>query len=288
MNIYIPYTYLIGWSKHNIWYYGRRTAKNCNPNDFWKTYFTSSTYVKEFRKQHGEPDILQIRKTFTNNPDACKLWESNFLKRIDAQNDSRFLNKRNSDHKWDTTGIPNVRYNDTQEKREKTILEKYNVKNIFENKQIKVKIKNTNIERYGVDNPSKNEEIKSKKVETCLKNFGVDNPSKSKEIRYKKTETFIKNFGVEHYSKIEKVCNYCNELNNINHEHQCKLNPNRKTGGRSGDKHPNAKLFIVISPSNERFEVRGGLRNFCKVNNISFNNLYYRNTAKGWHLDKQP
>lgn len=42
MYIYTPYTYLIGWSKHNIWYYGKRTAKNCHPNDFWVTYFTSS------------------------------------------------------------------------------------------------------------------------------------------------------------------------------------------------------------------------------------------------------
>ncbi len=66
MSIYIPYTYIIGWSLYNKYYYGVRYAKNCNPNDLWKTYFTSSKYVKEFRNNHGEPDIIQVRKTFEN------------------------------------------------------------------------------------------------------------------------------------------------------------------------------------------------------------------------------
>lgn len=105
MSIYIPFTYLIGWSSLNIYYYGRKTAKNCRPDDLWKTYFTSSKEVKKFRKEHGEPDIIQIRKTFPNNPDACKLWESKVLERIDAQNNPKFLNKRNGDYKWDTTGM---------------------------------------------------------------------------------------------------------------------------------------------------------------------------------------
>jgi hypothetical protein len=104
LNIYIPYTYLIGWSKHNTFYYGRRTAKNCHPNEFWIKYFTSSKDVKNFRNNNGDPDIIQIRKTFPGNPDACKLWESKVLEKLDAQHDSRFLNKKNGDHKWDTTG----------------------------------------------------------------------------------------------------------------------------------------------------------------------------------------
>ena len=109
MNIYIPYTYLIGWSKHNIWYYGRRTAKNCHPNDLWKTYFTSSKEVNTFFKENGNPDIIQIRKTFPNNPDACKLWESKVLEKLDVQHDSRFLNKKNGDHKWDSTRMVSVK-----------------------------------------------------------------------------------------------------------------------------------------------------------------------------------
>lgn len=45
MTIYIPYTYLIGWSKLNWWYYGAEFAKIkkiANPSNLWTTYFTSS------------------------------------------------------------------------------------------------------------------------------------------------------------------------------------------------------------------------------------------------------
>jgi hypothetical protein len=104
MNIYIPYTYLIGWSKEDKFYYGRRTAKNCHPNDFWVKYFTSSDEVSNFRIEKGEPDIIQIRKTFPNNPNACKLWECKFLEKVNAQENTKFLNKRNGDIAWDTTG----------------------------------------------------------------------------------------------------------------------------------------------------------------------------------------
>lgn len=54
------YTYLIGWSHLNIWYYGRRTARNCRPEELWVKYFTSSKYVEEFRKIHGEPNLINV------------------------------------------------------------------------------------------------------------------------------------------------------------------------------------------------------------------------------------
>ena len=104
MNIYTPYTYLIGWSTHNVWYYGRRTGKNCNPSDLWTTYFTSSKYVKQFRQQYGEPDVIQIRKTFSSKTQCC-VWEEKVLQRISAATNSKFLNKRNGNSSWDTSGI---------------------------------------------------------------------------------------------------------------------------------------------------------------------------------------
>jgi hypothetical protein len=93
MIIYKPYTYLIGWSKHNKWYYGVRYAKNCNPNDLWIKYFTSSKKVKEFRELYGEPDIKQIRKTFDNDKSA-KLWEDKVLRRMEVHLNEKFLNIR--------------------------------------------------------------------------------------------------------------------------------------------------------------------------------------------------
>ena len=102
-NNILAYTYLIGWSKHNKWYYGRRTAKNCHPTELWKSYFTSSRYVKKFRKINGEPDIIQIRKTFFNKKD-CSKWESKVLFRLDVQHNEKWLNEKNGDENWDFTG----------------------------------------------------------------------------------------------------------------------------------------------------------------------------------------
>jgi hypothetical protein len=91
MNIYKPYTYLIGWSKHQKYYYGARWAKDCNPGDLWKSYFTSSKKVHKFRKENGEPDIIQIRKLFSTK-DQARLWEHKVLIRIGVKNNSKWLN----------------------------------------------------------------------------------------------------------------------------------------------------------------------------------------------------
>ena len=97
--IYTPYTYLIGWSKLDKWYYGSRYAtKNkclyesgCHPDDFWVTYHTSSNIVTAFREEHGEPDVIQIRKTFSNADDA-KAWEHRILQRMNVVKNDKWLN----------------------------------------------------------------------------------------------------------------------------------------------------------------------------------------------------
>lgn len=85
------YTYLIGWTEYNKFYYGVRYSRNSNPNDLWKTYFTSSKHVKNFVSKHGEPDIIQIRKIF-NDRDSAIAWENRVLKRMGVVEDTRFLN----------------------------------------------------------------------------------------------------------------------------------------------------------------------------------------------------
>jgi hypothetical protein len=86
------YTYLIGWSTHNKYYYGARWAKNSSLGDLWNTYFTSSKHVKDFRKKHGEPDIIQVRKVF-NDADKCKLYERKTLEKLDVLRNEKWLNK---------------------------------------------------------------------------------------------------------------------------------------------------------------------------------------------------
>ncbi len=88
----MPYTYLIGWKSHNLWYYGVRYAKNCKPEELWKSYKTSSVYVKEAYEKYGNPDIVQIRKTFKTKQQAM-VWEHKVLKRIKVTSHLKWLNK---------------------------------------------------------------------------------------------------------------------------------------------------------------------------------------------------
>jgi hypothetical protein len=95
MNIYKPYTYVIGWSSIKKYYYGVRYAKNCNPSDLWVSYFTSSKQVAYYRKQFGEPDIIEIRKTFIDI-DTARLWEHKVLKKLKVIDNEKWLNQTNN------------------------------------------------------------------------------------------------------------------------------------------------------------------------------------------------
>lgn len=88
----MAYTYLIGWSDLGKMYYGVRYAANAKPSDLWETYFTSSKHVKAFREEHGEPDVIQVRKVFDNS-DKARIWESKFLKKVNVLDNDKFLNK---------------------------------------------------------------------------------------------------------------------------------------------------------------------------------------------------
>jgi len=88
----IPFTYLIGWSKQNKWYYGARWAKNCSPDSLWVTYFTSSQHVKKFRQLYGEPDVIEVRKTFSTE-EAAQIYEERVLRRLNVLKKDKWLNK---------------------------------------------------------------------------------------------------------------------------------------------------------------------------------------------------
>ncbi len=93
---FVPYTYLIGWSKFNKWYYGVEYSNNknkiANPSNLFTSYFTSSNYVSNFITENGNPDIIQIRKTF-NNAEEARNWEYKVLKRLNVVKLTKWLNK---------------------------------------------------------------------------------------------------------------------------------------------------------------------------------------------------
>jgi len=93
--IWIPYTYLIGWAKLDRWYYGVEFKKTAHPDNLWKTYFTSSGIVKYARAFWGEPDVIEVRRTFDSKEKALD-WEDKVLVRIKAIGSKRWLNQNSS------------------------------------------------------------------------------------------------------------------------------------------------------------------------------------------------
>lgn len=111
-----------------------------------------------------------------------------------------------------------------EEKRARTMMEKYGVLNASQNKELLEKQKQTIINRYGVENISQSEEIQAKKRATnkerygneqflgseigrekikqgMLEKYGVENPFQSEEIKQKIKQTNIDKFGFEHHFK---------------------------------------------------------------------------------------
>lgn len=87
------YTYLIGWTSRDMWYYGVRYALNCAPSDLWVTYFTSSTFVARTREMFGEPDVVQVRNTYGNNAKLARHCEDKVLRRLKVVRSSKWLNR---------------------------------------------------------------------------------------------------------------------------------------------------------------------------------------------------
>lgn len=78
---------------------------------------------------------------------------------------------------------------------ENSLMEKYGVKNAFQSKEVKTKIKETNLLRLGVDNPAKSLVVQTKIRETLFKKLGVTHQMKNSTIREKTSKTCIARYG---------------------------------------------------------------------------------------------
>lgn len=87
-----PYVYAIMWTQHNVAYVGVRFRKGCSPDDLWKSYFTSSRYVKEFRQKHGEPDYIEVLDVFLTPNEAVDA-EAEIIELFALHQNPTFLNK---------------------------------------------------------------------------------------------------------------------------------------------------------------------------------------------------
>ena len=101
------YTYFLKWSKTGMKYYGARWSANASPSDLCTKYFTSSAYVHRYIEDNGLPDIIQIRKHFSNHI-AVQQWENKVIRRLKAVQRPDFLNKNQGAKGWNPSD-PEIR-----------------------------------------------------------------------------------------------------------------------------------------------------------------------------------
>ena len=99
------------------------------------------------------------------------------------------------------------------EKRNKTNVEKYGAKNVFENTEIKEKIKQSYIENLGVDSPSKSVEVQNKIKNTNLERYGFTCSLLNEDIKEKCEKLFLEKYGVKNPFQNKK--SYQTKINNI-------------------------------------------------------------------------
>lgn len=100
MDIYQPFTYLIKFKPTGQVYYGSRTAKGCNIEQLWTTYFTSSKVIKQLISEFGKDAFeFQIRKIFKTR-DAALKWESSVLHKFNAAKNPSWFNKTNGNKQF--------------------------------------------------------------------------------------------------------------------------------------------------------------------------------------------
>ena len=88
------YTYLVGWSTADRYYYGVRMSYEGRPeDDLWKCYKTSSQLVAAWHTIAGEPDVIQVRRVFKTEAAArrCETRVHKKLKVWDPKN-KKWLN----------------------------------------------------------------------------------------------------------------------------------------------------------------------------------------------------
>ncbi|MFW6246800.1 MAG: DUF7487 domain-containing protein [bacterium] len=107
-----------------------------------------------------------------------------------------------------------------QEKVKQTVMEKYDVENVFQLDDVKEKSKSTIIKKFGVTHQMKSKKVLDARREHSLEKYGVDSPMKLDSVKEKLKNSMLKNHGVDNYSKTQKfreiasknMCRYNDDL----------------------------------------------------------------------------
>lgn len=109
------YFYIIQFVLTKQYYAGSRYTKRLNENsiknDLWHRYFTSSKLVKMLIKKFGKESFVIRKIKIFQDQDSAKIYETRFLKKINAKLNPKMLNQSNAvfenspELQWITDGI---------------------------------------------------------------------------------------------------------------------------------------------------------------------------------------
>ena len=103
-------------------------------------------------------------------------------------------------------GVENPRQvKEIKDRADRTVEERYGVKNISQSSVVKQQKKDTCFKNFGVEFPLQNDEIKSKIKATNLERYGVENPFQSKLVKDKMKVAYLKKFGVEYPGQVPEI-----------------------------------------------------------------------------------
>jgi hypothetical protein len=203
MKKYTPYTYLLGWTKLNKWYYGSRTAKahkvlydtGCHPDDLFVSYFSSSVVVKEYIANYGVPDIIQVRKTFFNAED-CKAWEHKVLSKL-YKHRNFWINKRFDTAKYVTDSISvqnNIKAKKSRTQKEQLVVSRNISKAVkLAHSNMSEETKKRKSEKIRQNNLNMPTETRQKIADSVSKHYNSLSQSEKEAIIEKRKITFQKN-----------------------------------------------------------------------------------------------
>lgn len=127
-----------------------------------------------------------------------KYGTDNVFKLTKFQDKARLTKKQNAENDPDY-------YEKIKNKKDNTMLQRYNVINPMFSEEIKNKMKQNSLEKNGVEYPIQLEEVRKKRDDTIKRIYNVDNISQLDEIKEKKANTLFLHYGVRNIRESEEL-----------------------------------------------------------------------------------
>ena len=117
-NKYQPYVYYVFHRQTRQYYIGCRYAKGCNPEELWKTYFTSSKRIHKLIQEYGKESFFYFCFQKCNTREEALELEGKLIETLYKEKDCLNLCKSGTSFSGTLPGTPkSLDYRIRQSKR---------------------------------------------------------------------------------------------------------------------------------------------------------------------------